>query len=168
MKKSNSVILSICISFFLSCDNNQGTTVTTDVTEPTTVEIPQVDSSAVPTPPSSEPEIIHESVFPMGKYKTMAAIMRNAFTTWSSKEEVLAVQGRPNQIQKIDESEIWVYGNCEVTFKENFVDRVDNEEDCLKYSNGFLFSPDPIEKEFATYLLRRAIKKSADRKTFGN
>jgi len=66
--------------------------------------------------------------------KSYAQFLRKYFGKGSYPNEVSQVQGSPDDVVNTDsKTEVWFYGDCEVTFTDGKVSKVINQEKCLQY-----------------------------------
>jgi hypothetical protein len=82
-------------------------------------------------PPSKYEASMYARMRSITSYSQFA---RNYFMLGSSMDEVRNVQELPGDVVKLGQySETWFYGNCEITFYNNRVDKVLNASNCINY-----------------------------------
>ncbi|MEO6732322.1 MAG: hypothetical protein ABIN01_13980 [Ferruginibacter sp.] len=82
-------------------------------------------------PPSEYEAIMYEK---MRTIKSYAQFARRYFTSGSTKDQVRKVQGYPEDVVDVGNlTEVWFYGNCEVTIYNGLVQKVENQTNCINY-----------------------------------
>ncbi len=68
------------------------------------------------------------------KANSAVRFLSQYFITGSTASQLRKVQGRPDDIIKTEDyTEVWLYGNCEVTVYNTIVSKIENESGCLNY-----------------------------------
>jgi hypothetical protein len=93
-------------------------------------------------PPSKYEALMYSR---MRDIKSYAQFARRYFTIGSSKDQVRKVQGFPEDVVNTGNlTEVWFYGNCEITIYNERVRNVENQANCINYidSKVCLLSPE--------------------------
>ena len=76
-----------------------------------------------------------------------AQFLRKYFARGNLSSQVIKVQGFPNdKVNMGDYTEVWFYGDCEVTIYNGVVKNVKNSKDCLSYID-FMICADSDDKQ---------------------
>lgn len=156
------LLLLILLTSILSCNENEQATPTTEATSSSYQNNsypPVVDTGSVKAPDKPQ----YESVFPIGTFKSLPQIISRVFSTYSTKTEVLKVQGSPELKEQLSAfEEVWYYGNSKIYFKGQLVSGIDNTDNNLKSVRigDLMVSPDKIEQDYFHFLFDRGDRAS--------
>lgn len=107
-----------------------------DSLKPIADSLPSSNSIAKEEPRHPAPPTVFEleTFAKVNKANSPARFLSQFFIIGSTASQLRKVQGRPNDIIKTaDYTEVWLYGNCEVTVYNTIVSKIENSEGCLNY-----------------------------------